>query len=176
MSRVLLGSTNGIFMIAIYLPSEKSPRNEDNESGIELLENLTIDLKRDYSDYSILIICDLNVRTGMMQDYILDDAVKFINDIDQWYTSTPSSDFSVPRNSKDDIVNSFELWLIDLCCEFDVQILNGRHPNDLEGNFTYVSSTGCSVIYYVICSPDIITRIRGFNIETYDVSSHMPLN
>ena len=59
-----------------------------------------------------------------MQDYILDDTGKFINDIDQWYTS---SDFRVPRNSKDNIVNSFGLSLIDLCCEFHVHILNGRH-------------------------------------------------
>ena len=116
MSSILLGTTNGLILIAIYLPPENSPRYEDHESEIELLENLIIDLKRDFSDYSILIIGDLNARTGTMQDYILDDTVKFINDIDQWYTS---SDFSVPRNSKDNIVNSFGLSLIDLCCEFE---------------------------------------------------------
>ena len=41
-----------LILIAIYLPPEKTPSYEDNESRKELLENPMIDLKRDYSDYS----------------------------------------------------------------------------------------------------------------------------
>ena len=56
------------------------------------------------------------------------------------------------RHSKDLTVNTFGLSLIDLCCQFDVHILNGRIGKDKNSDFTYIRENkleGCSVINYV---------------------------
>ena len=168
----LFGKLNTVILIALYLPPETSPRYDGDEKGMELLEDLLLKVRSKYCDCSILILGDLNARTGILQDYIVDDDVEHMNDIDQWYIS---SSFNAPRKSKDKTVNKFGLALIELCCEFDVHMLNGRHTHDVDGNFTYISTSGCSVIDYIILSSDMMNVVRKFSIEDYDISHHMPL-
>jgi len=54
-------------------------------------------------------------------------------------------------------------------------MLNGRHSNDMDGSFTYISTNGCSVIDYIILSTSMMESVHEFSIENYDVSHHMPL-
>ena len=168
----LLAECNTLILIAIYLPPEFSPRYEGTENGVELLEDLLYKVRSAYCNCSIMILGDLNARTGTLQDYIIDDNVEHINDMDQWYNS---SSFNIPRNSKDKTVNKAGIALIDLCCEFDVHILNGRYSNDMKESFTYISTNGCSVIDYIILSTSMMESVHEFSIENYDVSHHMPL-
>ena len=55
-------------------------------------------------------------------------SIRGINNIDHlsdsnWYIC---DDFSVPRKSKDNVVNKFGRSVIDLCCNFNVHIVTCR--------------------------------------------------
>ena len=68
------------------------------------------------SDFLYIITGDLNARSGFIQDYVLDDNIDHLSD-SNWYIC---DDFSVPRKSKDNVVNKFGRSVIDLCCNFNV--------------------------------------------------------
>ena len=70
----------------------------------------------------------------------------------------------------------FGLSLIDLCCQFDIHSLNGRTGDDQDGDFTYVSESGCSVIDYILTSTEVMLKsVNSFEISNLDVSKHLPL-
>ena len=77
------------------------------------------------SDFLYIITGDLNARSGSIQDYILDDNIDHLSD-SNWYIC---DDFSVPRKSKDNVVNKFGRSVIDLCCNFNVHNVPSRQYN-----------------------------------------------
>ena len=79
------------------------------------------------------------------------------------------------RNSKDQVYNRFGLSLIELCCSYNVHILNGRMFGDSEGNFTCTANNGTSVVDYMICSSKIFDSVTDFRILRDDLSVHFPL-
>jgi hypothetical protein len=62
---------------------------------------------------------------------------------------------SASRSSKDTVINTFGRSLLNLCYLLDCLILNGYCPGDNEGEFTFVSPNGSSVIDYFIMSEDL---------------------
>ena len=62
-----------------------------------------------------------------------------------------------------------------MCCSFDIHIVNGRLFNDLDGNFTYFSTNGQSVIVYIIASTDLFRYVSYFSVENIDISDHFPV-
>ena len=71
---------------------------------------------------------------------------------------------------------NLESILIDFCTTFHSTPLNGNHTGDQNGQFTFVSNQGNSVIDYFIVSVDLISKLNmnfvaGDRVE----SSHMPL-
>ena len=55
------------------------------------------------------------------------------------------------RNNKDcDRCNVFGQTLVDLCCVHNIHIMNGRFHDDVDGNFTCLTSNGCNVVDYLI--------------------------
>ena len=76
-----------------------------------------------YPNAEIIIAGDLNSRIKDFQDFIPEDELDFVFGI----TDYPSDSFHLKRKSKDcHVYNRFGLSLIDLCCEYDVHILNRR--------------------------------------------------
>lgn len=76
------------------------------------------------------------------------------------------------RVSKDKIRNSEGVKLLDLCLENDLEILNG---NGEEGNYTYVSNLGRSVIDYMLITRSAVEAVNYFSIENRTSSYHMCL-
>lgn len=60
------------------------------------------------------------------------------------------------RKSKDKVVNTFGRCL--LCHNLNIHFVNGRMGKDIDGEFTFMSAAGCSVIDYFIISSELFTR------------------
>ena len=88
-----------------------------------------------------------------------------------------SADENEKRRSQDKWTNRFGKILIDFCTTFQCTPLNGNHSGDHDGQFTFVSHQGNSVIDYVLVSVDFIYKTwMHFEIGSRVESSHMPLH
>ena len=79
------------------------------------------------------------------------------------------------RNSKDKILNAEGRELLSFCEAFELEIMNGKYGDDINGELTYINGNGCSVIDFVICTQDIIQVIRGFTVLDRVESHHSPI-
>ena len=80
------------------------------------------------------------------------------------------------RKSCDKTISTNDKDLLNFCKVDSVVIVNGRSGRDLNGSYSYISAQGCSVIDYGLCSPDFLTFILDFNIETGTESKHLPVS
>ena len=71
--------------------------------------------------------------------------------------SVDNSDASLGRRSKDRTVHKFGKSLLNMCFMLDCIIVNGFYNSDVDGEFTYVSPHGSSVIDYFIISEDLFS-------------------
>ena len=90
-------------------------------------------------------------------------------------TNYESDDFDMKRNNKDGVYNLFGISLAELCCTFDMHIINGRLFGDQDGNFTCIANNGASVVDYNIASSKLFAKISNFSIEDRDESVHFPV-
>ena len=134
-----------VILCCVYIPPEASTfyANRQEQNGITELEYFLMDVMIENTDSDILVIGDLNSRTGVEQDYIMDDNINHIPGADDWYIV---DDFNIPRISRDSQTNTFGRTLIQLCRDCGIHILNGRFPGDVDGEFTFISQTGSSVV------------------------------
>ena len=80
------------------------------------------------------------------------------------------------RQSQDKITNQFGKMLKDFCTTFHCTPLSGNHTGDENGQFTFASNQGNSVIDYFIVSVDLISKLNmNFVVGDRVESSHMPL-
>lgn len=109
-----------------------------------------------------LLVGDVNARVGVEQYLYCDDVdsdVGFLNS----------------RKSRDRKVNKEGRKLLELCEDHGLIILNGRSEGDKEGEFTYISKVGCSVIDLGIVSLGIKDSIKDLEVGKQIFSDHMPL-
>ncbi len=119
-----------------------------------------------------MFICgDMNGRTGERSDQInnigLDRYVRELPSVMKYEYDLPD------RHSDDKSVNSFGLRLLSLCKEHDLRLVNGR----LEpGRFTCYTHNGCSVVDYLITSPDNFAQINTMNfMDLTEFSDYCPI-
>ena len=64
------------------------------------------------------------------------------------------------RQSKDLHTNDFGRYLLRICEQFNLLILNGCLPGDKEGNYTFIARNGSSVIdffiFFIFCFQDAL--------------------
>ena len=75
-------------------------------------------------------------------------------DIGDFGVGGVSADVNENRRSHDKCTNQFGKILLDFCTTFQGVPLNGNHSGDHDGQFTFVSHQGSSVIDYVLVSID----------------------
>lgn len=105
-----------------------------------------------------LILGDMNSRVGRLNDFIVHD------ELDPHVNVLPDefdSDVILNRLTEDSVVNRNGHYLIDFCKASGLRIMNGRVCND-QGNYTFVSHTGKSLVDYVIASPSIMNMFNKF--------------
>ena len=79
-------------------------------------------------------------------------------------TDYPNDTFNIDRNSKDiNVYNRFGLSLINISCENDILMLNGRLYDDVDGNITCISNEGkCLVVILLlqlVCLINVLTFV-----------------
>ena len=79
------------------------------------------------------------------------------------------------EKNKDDRFNLFGTTLAELCCTFDMHIINGRLFDDSEVNLTCIANVGASVVDSNIASSKLFSKISYFTIEDRDESVHFPI-
>ena len=95
----------------------------DKNNGIKLLSDKIEYLSNHYPDYYIFLAGDLNARTKNFLDFIPNDNLFCIYNID---VDSDSDYFEIPRNNRDPHFNTFGHSLIELCFTFNIHMLNGR--------------------------------------------------
>ena len=133
------GLISDISIACLYIPCEGSTFYADKieTNGILELEQSLTEIVTVHKDCNLILCGDLNARTGVCDDFIIDNDISYIDlhDLD-WY---PEDTFKMNRKSrdKDGRVNICGYALLDICKTFGIHIVNGRSPDDPDGEFTF---------------------------------------
>ena len=174
--KVVFGTDTPVVLLGAYLPPSSSQYyvNTEINNGVSILEQCVMDLTEELGDIPIILTGDLNSRTGSNNSEEFD-----INDIPLHFLENGCDRGSeASRNkhsSKDSIVNEFGKYLLNVCTVFDLTILNGQDNHPDSANFTYVSSTGCSVVDYFIVSKKLLELSPCMSVGQRVDSKHMPI-
>ena len=129
-----------------YLSPEDSPIYRNSETdGMSILEDYLFTIATDHPDKHFFLAGDLNARMKNFTDYILDDNIDHLYDTQDY----PSDSFDLPRSSKDKMHNNYGVKLAELCRIYGIHAFNGRLFNDLNGEFTFITHNGTSVVDYM---------------------------
>ena len=134
-------------------------------------EMLDEEIKRIKSKFSNTLVCligDFNARVGKMEPYINTEA--FNNEYER------DKEEVYKRESKDDIVNSEGIKMLELCSNNNLIIVNGTVEGDLKGEYTFVNKLGKSVIDFLCVECNLMHMVKKFSIEELGCSDHMILN
>jgi hypothetical protein len=101
----------------------------------------------------------------------VDDDISHIEDSD-WYET---DNFNLPRRSVDSRINNFGFSLINMCQVYGIHMLNGRFPGDTDGACTFISTSGTSLVDYILVSSSLFPRITDFIVDSRSESDHMPI-
>ena len=114
-----------------------------------------------------VVICgDFNARVGNNSDFVAKE--------DEPYIPMPHDDlfeFILPRVTFDYNVNHYGKWLLDLCIDNQMYILNGRTLGDFSGKFTCHTQRGSSVIDYFISSYSLSNEIVSLKVSDLSLFS-----
>lgn len=124
--------------------------------------NLEVLLK-EYDLINPIVIGDLNIRIGLLQKTIETQNQKPIMAVKQ------------DRNSRDTVVNTKGRHFIQFCYDYGLIILNGRTTGDEEGELTFISRVGESVIDICAMSAEILHYVDNFCVENKIWSDHFPI-
>ena len=162
-------STKDIYMCAAYIPPENSPFFKSRgENTLEYIEN---DLLKYCNMGSILLVGDLNARTGTELDFIVNDNDKYFQRNNEFYLLDKNA---IERNSQDKTVCKRGRALINMCTSAQVRFLNGRFIGDIRGQFTCHKYNGSSVVDYAITDEANMKNILYFQVFDFigDLSDH----
>ena len=109
-----------------------------------------------------MVICgDLNARVGNSLDIALKE--------DEPYLSVPldnTFETILPRMSHDNCTtNQNGRWLIDVCVDNQLYMLNGRTLGDFTGQLTCHTPRGSSVVDYFIASTSLSQLVRYMKVK-----------
>lgn len=149
----------------LYLVPDNSNYNDKNT--LSLIKSELHDHALEYSPSGIMLGGDLNARTGLLDDFD-------INDDDE--IGSVSQNVG-PRFSMDASVDARGIELIQMCKEMDLHIVNGRKGKDLNiGKFTCIKWNGRSVVDYLIVNSYLFDQITAFEVVDKLDSDHLPLD
>eukprot|EP00745_Piridium_sociabile_P045820 TRINITY_DN998_c1_g4_i1.p1 TRINITY_DN998_c1_g4~~TRINITY_DN998_c1_g4_i1.p1 ORF type:complete len:378 (+),score=37.26 TRINITY_DN998_c1_g4_i1:85-1134(+) len=137
-----------------------------------MLEDCIVDKLLFLGDVDVLLCGDINARTGNNLPNIMSE-----RDLSNSHLKE-DIEKDVRRCSQDKILNSYGKKLLNVCSVIGLYILNGVCNGDLEGHYTYISDTGCSVNDYFLASSDLFHSLRKritLNVIERIESDHLPV-
>ncbi|MES9881385.1 MAG: reverse transcriptase family protein [Sedimenticola sp.] len=161
---------DNVLIGVIYIPPTGS-RYLD-EDHMQLLDD---EISRKCLNFKYaLIIGDVNARTACLPDYVVCD--DFLASHFQFDSETTSyfhkhemlekHGHSLKRKSKDKKTNPHGYFLIEICRNLNLFLLNGRVGCDKDiGEFTFRNK---SVIDYAMSSSDLLSYVNDFNVMETD--------
>ena len=133
------------------------------------------------------LIGDFNSRTRYILDYVIGNIHGSDGDLSNIIDDNPYNQTSVysylskinklQRKTLDNKPrNKYAICLADLCITSNMFILNGRFGNDDLGYHTRIETNGCSLVDYVLATPNSHTLIKKFYVDSkLPESDHLPL-
>ena len=165
-----------IFLAFCYLPPENSVFYDCYNIDTCIFQLLEESISKYKNIGSVYVTGDLNARTGTRIDFINDDYLKYIvpeKDLPFVYENEREL---CRRNNFDVFVNNYGRKLLDLCKSSGLRIVNGRHPGDKNGEFTFYCSRGSSLIDYLLTDSTLFDSIGDFSSGTFNIfSDHSPV-
>ena len=156
------------YLCCTYLP----PLNSNHTSNDK---TVFTDLEREISRFSaqsnIILLGDLNARTGYLQEINYNIDHTSVTKIDIEETSYTY------RENEDTTINVYGRKLLKLANEANLIIANGKTIGDLNGRFTCHKYDGNSVVDYCLMSCHLYDTARYFKV--YDpqfYSDHCPIS
>lgn len=150
-----------IFLCLAYIPPRVKSVCPENDDIFDRLKSCI----QDYSTKGKLILMgDFNARTGRLNDFVeLDETTRLDYDL---LPSNYLEDIDLPsRQNVDQIVNDQGKYLLDICIESKLRILNGRIFGDSLGYNTYFGPRGSSTIDYFVVSENLFDSIDFINVR-----------
>jgi hypothetical protein len=138
----------------------------DGSTYDQTLDEITLgqienDISRLSNDGEIILMGDLNARTGTENDFIENDSDDHIG-MENFYTA----DVEPPkRNNQDKGTNARGPQLLDMCVSTGLRILNGRIVGDSLGYFTCHKYDGSSTVDYGIVSEGLFHHVQFFHVD-----------
>jgi len=162
---------NDVYICLCYVIPENSSRQAfvTTHTYDRLLDFYT-GLSIKYGDALNFILCgDFNSRTSNLPDFVTDDNASNFGFLPEDYCA----DVNLTRQSLGNgRLNSYGTQLLDICKQSGLRILNGRVGDDQNiGKYTYVASTGSSVVDYVISTPNMFNYISHFVVHEPNILS-----
>jgi hypothetical protein len=162
-----------IFIGFVYIvPKQMSHADPRIEDRFQIIER---EVQNYQSKGKVLIMGDLNARTGCKEDFIRNDSGRHLPGED-WY---PVDKTNRGRVSKDQVYDSEQgQKLLDLCISSQMRILNGRTIGDISGKFTCFRPNGVSVVDYAVCQEQLIPLIKFFQVHDFkgEYSDHCKIS
>ena len=155
---LIIGAHTDILLIACYMPPEGATTYKSNNSEpTNPIKDLSNDLITRRRNRSIIIIGDMNARTGMLNDNLI---------------------LNYPRCNEDKDVNNFGKDLTNTCITHELAIMNGRTCGDAEGHRTHYNHNqrGGSTIDLIVMSTDLYRCTDRLEVMPKTIhSDHLPV-
>ena len=170
-----IGKVRRLFFVSTYIPPYGSPLYEflDVENGFSILDSFMNFLNSMFSDFNLILCGDFNARIKNIQPLTDSDNTLRFADITNYFDYHSIDDLN--RVSKDTTMNMFGRYLYELCCTFNLLILNGLLENDKPGAFTFISNIGQSTIDYFLVTDSILNYCSNFSVLDDPTSLHQPI-
>ena len=155
--------SSDIHVAFVYASPKSSTHNTNPETDImELLES---EITTKTQSGTVMIMGDLNARTGDLQDIIINNSSNgLVNDFEDLHDD---STFPTRRNS-DKIVCGRGRQLAELCTTANLFIANGRALGDSFGELTCHKYNGSSAVDYLCVSHDLWSNVIYFKVHEFD--------
>ena len=149
-SKDCVGLDKDLLFVSLYVPPYQSPyyKQSDTNCCIHHLEEFLLNLYQNGENAYLLVGGDFNAPIEEW-DIVIDDEPDLLED-------AVSGDSL--RKSKDKSTNQFGKTLTGFCSTFHCMPLNGKHSGDLQGQFTFISQQGNSVVDYFVVSADFVSK------------------
>ena len=158
------------FVGCSYISPKTSCRYaDDDRSKLDIVREGIIKYK---DKGHVMLMGDLNCRTGTADDYIPnDESTNFINipidiptiEIDD-IISNGTVNILKSRISPDKLLNEYGRELLAICKSNNMFIVNGQIGDSPDGNFTCHTSNGQSVVDYFIVDSELLSNVTEFSV------------
>ena len=148
-----------LFLGFVYLPPVNSVYGKAH--GNYILQTIEKHIECFLCRGKVILGGDFNARVGELNEILMKD--------DDLYLTMPHDDtfeFILSRVSHDSkTTNRYGKWLIDLCMDNKLYVLNGRTLGDLGGKFACHTRRGSSAVDYLITSFSLSNEVLSMNVS-----------